>query len=85
VFAVGAGRRLLLDDGARLDVVVAATHCLFVGDAVKRLASLPVRRLVATDSLAVDEDLALPVEVSSIARLLATAIDEPIDELLATA
>jgi len=82
--------RLLLDNGARLDVVVAATHGLFAGEAVERLARLPLRRLVVTDSLGGVESLALPVEVSSIAPLLALTIgrlhrDEPIDDLLAGA
>ena len=84
---IEAAVRLLLDNGARPDVVVAATHGLFVGEAVERLAKLPLRRLVVTDSLSGVESLALPVEVTSIAPLLATAIgrlhgDEPVDELL---
>ena len=83
-----AAIRLLLDNGARHDIVVAATHGLFVGGAVERLAALPVRRLVVTDTLGGMESLALPVEVTSIAPLLATTIrrlhrDEPIGELLA--
>jgi len=87
---IEAAVRLLLDNGARPDFVVAATHGLFVGEAVERLASLPVRRVIVTDSLSGVEDLALPVEVTSIAPLLATAVgrlhrDEPIDELLAGA
>ena len=84
---IEAAVRLLLDNGARPDVIVAATHGVFVGNAVERLASLPLRSLVVTDSLGVVEGLALPVEVTSIAPLLATAIgrlhgDEPVDELL---
>jgi ribose-phosphate pyrophosphokinase len=84
---IEAAVRLLLDNGACPDVVVAATHGLFVGEAVERLAKLPLRRLVVTDTLGEIESHALPVEVTSIAPLLATAIgrlhgDEPIDELL---
>jgi len=84
---IEAAVRLLLDNGARPDVVVAATHGLFVGEAVERLAKLPLRRLVVTDSLSGVESHALPVEVTSIAPLLATAIgrlhgDEPVAELL---
>jgi ribose-phosphate pyrophosphokinase len=84
---IEAAVRLLLDNGARPDVVVAATHGLFVGEAVERLAKLPLRRLVVTDSLSGVESHALPVEVTSIAPLLATAIgrlhgDEPVGELL---
>ena len=48
---IEAAVRMLLDNGARPDIVVATTHGLFVGDAVERLARLPVRRLVVTDSL----------------------------------
>jgi len=84
---IEAAVRLLLDNGARPDVVVAATHGLFVGEAVERLAKLPLRRLVVTDSLSGVESHALPVEETSIAPLLATAIgrlhgDEPVGELL---
>jgi ribose-phosphate pyrophosphokinase len=84
---IEAAVRLLLDNGARPDVVVAATHGLFVGDAVERLAKLPLRRLVVTDSLGGTESLGALIEVTSIAPLLATAIgrlhgDDPVDELL---
>jgi ribose-phosphate pyrophosphokinase len=84
---IEAAVRLLLDNGACQDVVVAATHGLFVGEAVERLAKLPLRRLVVTDTLGEIESHALPVEVTSIAPLLAAAIgrlhdDEPVNELL---
>jgi ribose-phosphate pyrophosphokinase len=84
---IEAAVRVLLDNGASPGVVVAATHGLFVGDAVERLAKLPVRRLVVTDTLGRVESHGLPVEVTSIAPLLAAAIgrlhdDEPVNELL---
>jgi ribose-phosphate pyrophosphokinase len=84
---IEAAVRLLLDNGARPDVVVAATHGLFVGEAVERLAKLPLRRLVITDTLGGVESHALPVQVASIAPLLAVAIgrlhdDDPVNELL---
>ncbi len=85
---IEAAVRLLLDNGARPDVIVAAaTHGLFVGEADQRLARLPVRRLVVTDSLEQTQGVGQPVEVTSIAPLLAAAIgrlnrDEPIGELL---
>jgi ribose-phosphate pyrophosphokinase len=71
-------------------VVVDATHGLFVGEAVERLAKLPLRRLVVTDTLGGVETHALPVEAMSIAPLLAAAIgrlhdDEPADVLLGDA
>jgi ribose-phosphate pyrophosphokinase len=71
---IEAAVRLLLENGARPDIVVAATHGLFVGNAVERLAGLPLRRLIVTDSLAGIESLALPVEVTPIAPLLAAVI-----------
>jgi ribose-phosphate pyrophosphokinase len=84
---IEAAVRLLLDNDTRPDVVVAATHGLFVGEAVERLSKLPLRRLVVTDTLGEIESHALPVEVTSIAPLLAAAIgrlhdDEPVNELL---
>jgi ribose-phosphate pyrophosphokinase len=68
-------------------VIVAATHGLFVGEAVERLTKLPLRRLVVTDTLGEIASHALPAEVTSIAPLLAAAIgrlhdDEPVNELL---
>jgi ribose-phosphate pyrophosphokinase len=84
---IEAAVRLLLDNGACPDVIVAATHGLFVDEAVERLAKLPLRRLVVTDTLGRVESHALPVEVTSIAPLLAAAIgqlhdNEPVNELL---
>jgi ribose-phosphate pyrophosphokinase len=84
---IEAAVQLLLDNGASQDVSVAATHGLFVGDAVDRLGRLPLGRLVVTDSLGGTQSLGLPVEVTSIAMMLATAIDrlhrdQSVDELL---
>ena len=64
---IEAAVRPLLDNVARPDVVVAATHGRFVGDAEERLARPPLRRLVVTDSLGEAGSLALPTEVTSIA------------------
>jgi ribose-phosphate pyrophosphokinase len=68
--AVGA----VLDAGAVPEVAVVATHALLVGPAAERLARLPIRRLVATDSLNLDLPAGVPVERVSIAPLLADAI-----------
>jgi ribose-phosphate pyrophosphokinase len=67
--AVGA----LLQAGCRPEVTVAASHGLFVGAAPERLRALPVRRLVATDSVAA-RAAAPPHERVSLAPLLAEAI-----------
>lgn len=79
---------LLLADGALPGMVVAATHGLFVGGAVTRLAELPLRRVLVTDSLELSEVVGLPLEVTSIVPLLAEAIrrlhqGEPLEALLA--
>jgi ribose-phosphate pyrophosphokinase len=60
--------------GAASDVTVAATHGLFVGPAQARLSALGVRRFIVTDSVARPADLSLPLEVVSVAPLLADAV-----------
>jgi ribose-phosphate pyrophosphokinase len=68
--AIGA----LLAAGALPDVTVAATHALLVGPAAERLARLPIRRLVATDSLTLPVPAGVRLERVSLAPLLAEAI-----------
>lgn len=68
--AVGVAVR----QGATGPILVAATHGLLVGDAPARLSAVGVGRLFVTDSLQVRDDSALPIEVCSIAGLLAAAI-----------
>ncbi len=41
----------LLDAGCKPDVAVVATHALFVGSAAARLAALPIRQLIGTNSV----------------------------------
>jgi ribose-phosphate pyrophosphokinase len=64
----------LLEAGAEPDITVAATHGLFVGPAVERLAPLPIRRLLVTDTVDAGTPVDLPVERVSVASLLADAI-----------
>lgn len=71
VAAVGALRA----QGCAAPPVVAATHALLVGDAVERLGALELARLVVTDSVALPDGLDLPVDVVSLAPLLARTID----------
>jgi ribose-phosphate pyrophosphokinase len=68
--AIGAVR----EAGSRPDAVVVATHALLVGPAIERLQALQLRRLVVADTVALPADLPLPVEVASVAPLLAEAI-----------
>jgi ribose-phosphate pyrophosphokinase len=48
---IEAAARGLLDAGCRPEITVAATHGLFVGSAAERLDALPIRSIVATDSV----------------------------------
>ncbi|WP_255922915.1 ribose-phosphate diphosphokinase [Streptomyces humicola] len=79
----------LLDGGAAPDITVAATHGLFTGSAQERLGRLPIRRLLVTDTLTAHQtqNLPLPLQVRSVAPLLADAIgrlhdNRPLDALL---
>ena len=71
-----AAAKCLLDAGARPEIVVAATHGLLVGEAVERLAQLPLKRLLVTDTVIVPADAAarLPLTVVTVAPLLADCI-----------
>jgi len=84
-----AAAKCLLDAGARPEIVVAATHGLLVGEAVERLAQLPLKRILVTDSVLVPPAAAarLPLTVVSVAPLLAECIrrlnsDESLSDLL---
>ncbi|HEU5041845.1 MAG TPA: ribose-phosphate pyrophosphokinase, partial [Gemmatimonadales bacterium] len=68
--AVGA----VLEAGARPEVTVCATHGLFVGPAMERLARLPVSRLLTTDSVAAPAGGGPTLERVTLAPLLADAI-----------
>ena len=79
---------VLVANGALPDVTVLATHGLFVGDAADRFAASPVHRVVVTDTVPPGPRPGLPLEVTSVAPLLADAVgrlhrDQPLDDLLA--
>lgn len=60
--------------GVSRDLVVAAPHGLFVGDARDKLAGLPLRQLLVSDTLPVPDDLGVPHQTVSVAAVLAEAI-----------
>jgi ribose-phosphate pyrophosphokinase len=73
--------------GAIPSATVVASHGLFVGSAGERLAALPIKRLLVTDSVETPTGLKLPIEVISLAPLLGQVISrlhsgEPLDDLL---
>ena len=69
-----AAVQALRAEGCTARPVVAASHALLVGDAVERLRSLDLARILVTDSVEVRRDLPLPLEVVSLAPLLARAV-----------
>lgn len=70
-----AAVQTLLAQGARPEITIAATHALFVGDAVERLAALPLRHFFVTDTVTLPEAASrLPLETVSVAPLLAEVI-----------
>jgi ribose-phosphate pyrophosphokinase len=71
---VEAAVQAVLDRGARPDVIVAATHGLFVGPAATRLARLPLHHLIVSDTVPAPLDLHVPLAVVGIHDLLANAI-----------
>ncbi|QSI47486.1 ribose-phosphate diphosphokinase [Thermobispora bispora] len=84
---IEAAVEAVVAQGAAREIVVAATHGLFTGETVDRLARLGLRQLVVTDTLAQRDTPRLPLEVCSVAPLLAEAVrrlhrDEHRDDLL---
>jgi ribose-phosphate pyrophosphokinase len=71
---IEAAIKLAIDCHAKAEAVVVATHGLLVGPAVERLQALPIRRVLISDSVELRPKLPLPVEVVTVAPLLAEAI-----------
>lgn len=55
-------------------IKVVASHGLFVGKAAERLAQLPIKTVYVSDSVPRPEQFPLPLQVSSLAPLLAETI-----------
>jgi len=71
---IAAASEALLAAGCAPEITVVATHGLLVGPAAERLSALPIKRLVVTDTLPLAERGSLPLEVVSVAAVLAEAI-----------
>jgi ribose-phosphate pyrophosphokinase len=67
--AIGA----LRDAGALEPMTVAVTHALLTGDA-RALRRQPIARLIVSNTVAVEEVADLPIEITSVAPLIGTAI-----------
>jgi ribose-phosphate pyrophosphokinase len=66
--------RVLLDKGARPDILIAATHGLFMDRARERLDALPVREILVTDTVEPRERDWKKLRVVSSAPLLGAAL-----------
>jgi ribose-phosphate pyrophosphokinase len=69
-----AASQALLAAGCAPPMTVVTTHGLLVGPAVERLRSLPLQRLLVTDSVTGPTESGLPLQVTSLDALLAEAI-----------
>ena len=64
----------LIAAGCLPEITVVATHALLVGPAIARLSSLPLKRIVVTDSLPTPETGSLPANLVSLAPMLAETV-----------
>ena len=64
----------LLAAGCLREITVVATHALFVGPALERLRALPIRRMTTTNSVAVASALPFPLQIVSVAPIIAERI-----------
>ncbi len=71
---VTAALRALIEAGAAPAALVVATHGLLVGEAVERLRTMPIRQIVFSDTVSASPQSSLPIQITSIAPLLAEAI-----------
>lgn len=74
-----AAARALLDAGAR-EVRAFATHGLFVGDALDRLAASELAEIAVTDTVALTDARPANLTVLSVAGLLAETIDRVFED-----
>jgi ribose-phosphate pyrophosphokinase len=87
---VEAALKAVIAEGATPEATVVATHALLVGPALERLAPLPIKRLVVTDSVEPQPHPPAPVRIVNLASLLAETITrlhlgESLGDLLAHA
>ncbi|MGO9061529.1 MAG: ribose-phosphate diphosphokinase [Candidatus Binataceae bacterium] len=84
---IEAAATALIAAGCLPEIAVVASHALLVGPAIGRLSALPLKRIVVTDSLPPPEHGPLPLQVVSVAPMLAETmarlnVGESITELL---
>jgi ribose-phosphate pyrophosphokinase len=71
---IDAACEALMAVGCVPELTVAATHALLVGQAMTLMSQLPLKRLLVTNSLALPRHGALPIQVISLAPMLAEVV-----------
>jgi ribose-phosphate pyrophosphokinase len=71
---IDAACKALMAAGCVRELTVAATHALLVGSAIPLLSRLPLTRLLVTNSLALSRHGSLPIQVISLAPMLAEVV-----------
>jgi ribose-phosphate pyrophosphokinase len=84
---IAAAVETLIGANCAPQIKVVASHGLFVGPAVERLGSSGAKEFIVTDSVAVPDELQLPIQVASVAPLLADAVrrlhrDQSLEDLI---
>ena len=84
---VEAAVKALLEARCKPDISVVATHALLVGPAQSRLRALPIRQLIATNSVESTSPVPLPLQTVNVAPMIADAIarlhrDQSLENLL---
>ena len=67
--------KALVEAGARREIIVAATHGLFVAGAREKLAHPAISEVFVTDTVAVEESDRPRVRVVSVARMMAACLE----------
>jgi ribose-phosphate pyrophosphokinase len=76
---LSAAASAVLAQGAQSQVTVVASHGLFVGQAIERIAQLPLRRLLVSDSVKQRAQVHPALEVVSCASVLTEALRRLLD------
>ena len=71
---IEAAAAAMIAAGCLPEITVVASHALLVGPAIRRLSTLPLKRIVVTDSLPTPEHGSLPIQVLSLAPILAETV-----------
>jgi ribose-phosphate pyrophosphokinase len=71
---IKAAAAALISAGALPEITVVASHMLLVGPAIAGLSALPLKRIIVTDSLPPPQHGSSPVQVVSLAPMLAETI-----------